>query len=246
MKYFLFSIILISAGFISSGKETVHFKSTDGLEVAGDLYWSHPSTAPFIILFHQANWSRGEYLEIAPKLNSMGYNVLAVDLRSGGSVNDIQNITRQNALKAMKETQYIDALPDMMAAISYAKNNFAEGKLIIWGSSYSAALALKLAGDMKEDVDAVIAFSPGEYFTSQGKARDYIASSAINITQPAFVTSGRDEKNNWWGIYVTIPSDNKEFYLPETAGNHGSRALWSKYSDSKGYWQAVTAFLASI
>ncbi|WP_051052991.1 alpha/beta hydrolase [Fulvivirga imtechensis] len=245
MKYSLL-IFLICVGFIPSGKETIRFKSQDGLEIVGDLYMKHPTTAPFIVLFHQANWSRGEYLEIAPRLNSMGFNCLAVDLRSGGAINDVQNITRQNALKAMKETQYVDALPDMTAAINYADQNFAEGKLIVWGSSYSAALALKLTGDMPDKVDAVLAFSPGEYFASQGRSRDYITSSAINVSQPAFITSSRDEKNNWWGIYVTIPSDKKQYYLPETAGNHGSRALWSRYPDSKGYWEAVTQFLSSF
>ena len=33
-----------------------------------DLYIAHDASAPFILLFHQAGWSRGEYLEIAPKL----------------------------------------------------------------------------------------------------------------------------------------------------------------------------------
>lgn len=246
MKYSLLVFILFLYEAQPLDRETIRFKSADGLEVTADLYMNHPESAPFIILFHQANWSRGEYLEIAPKLNGMGYNCLAVDLRSGGSVNDVQNITRQNALKAMKETQYVDAIPDMTAAIDYAHEHFAKGKLIIWGSSYSAALVLKLAAERKDRVDAVLAFSPGEYFASQGKPRDYITSSAVNISQPAFITSARDEKNNWWGMYVAIPSDHKQYFLPKTAGNHGSRALWSKYPDSLDYWEAVTEFLKSI
>ncbi len=226
--------------------ETIYFPSSDGVQIAAELYMVHAKTAPFIVLFHQANWSRGEYSEIAPKLNELGYNCMAVDLRSGGRINDVQNITRQNALKAMKDTQYIHSLPDMKAAVTYATKNLSQGKVIIWGSSYSSALALKLAGDMPEQVDAVLAFSPGEYFTSQGKPRNFIASGAMKISQPAFVTSARDEKNNWWGIYVAIPSDKKRYFLPKTAGNHGARALWSKFSDSRDYWDAVEEFLKSI
>lgn len=250
MKRYLLIVVLCLFGSSYGGSlaqsETIRFKSTDGLEMAADLYFSHPKSAPFIILFHQANWSRGEYAEIAPKLNSMGYNCMAVDLRSGGSINDVSNITKQNALKAMKETQYVDAVPDMLAAIDYAKKNYAEGKVIVWGSSYSAALSLKLCGDYREKIDAVLAFSPGEYFASQGKPRDYITSSAGSITQPAFIASARDEKNNWWGIYVAIPSDKKSFFLPPSVGNHGSRALWSKYPDADSYWKAVSEFLTSI
>ncbi|MTI19455.1 hypothetical protein E1176_00325, partial [Fulvivirga sp. RKSG066] len=196
----------------SFATETIYFKAKDGLEVAADLYVIHPKTAPFIVLFHQANWSRGEYKEIAPKLNSLGYNCMAVDLRSGATINDVQNITKQNAVKGMKQTSYINSLPDMEAAIQYANKNFVEGKLVIWGSSYSAALSIKLAGDSLQPVDAILAFSPGEYFASQGKPRDYITSGAITIDKPIFITSAKGEKNAWWGIYVAIPSERKTFY----------------------------------
>ncbi|MEM7108513.1 MAG: hypothetical protein AAF519_09835 [Bacteroidota bacterium] len=241
-------LLLLIANLLSSqaNAETIFFTSEDGLKVAGELYMPHSDTAPFIILFHQANWSRGEYIEIAPELNRLGFNCLAVDLRSGGEVNGVKNITKQNALRGMKETQYVNALPDMKAAIKFATGNYARGQLIIWGSSYSSALSLKLAGDLGTSISAVLAFSPGEYFVSQGKPRDFITSSAGSITQPVFVTSSRDEKNSWWGIYVAIPSDQKQYFLPSSSGNHGSRALWSKFSDSKDYWNAVTKFLKSI
>lgn len=229
-----------------SASEIIYFKAKDGLQVAADLYMAHPKSAPFIVLFHQANWSRGEYEEIAPRLNSLGYNCMAVDLRSGGSVNDVNNITKQNALRDMKQTQYINAVPDMIAAIAYANDHLADNKVIMWGSSYSAALAIRLAGDSLAGVDAVLAFSPGEYFTSQGKPRDYVTSVAININQPIFITSAKNEKNAWWGMYVAIPSDKKMYFLPESVGNHGSKALWTKFSDSEDYWKAVKRFLADI
>jgi len=246
MKYI--GLLLALVGFINSAlaTKTIYFKAKDGVEVAADLYLTHPISAPFIILFHQANWSRGEYKEIAPRLNNMGYNCMAVDLRSGGSINDVNNITKQNAIKGMKETNYVNALPDMEAAIKHAKDNFVEGKLIVWGSSYSAALSIKLAGDTLKPIDAVLAFSPGEYFASQGKPRDYVTSGAININKPIFITSAKGEKNAWWGIYVAIPAERKTYYLPETMGNHGSKALWSKFSDAEDYWKEVDRFLSSI
>lgn len=226
--------------------ELIKFNSSDGVEITADLYMLKEKTAPFIILFHQANWSRGEYHEIAPRLNMMGYNCLAVDLRSGGAINDVTNVTNQNAVKAMKNTTYIDAYQDMEAALDYVKANLADGKIIVWGSSYSSALALKLAGDYSGEVDAVLAFSPGEYFISQGKSRDFISTAATKITQKAFITSARSEKGNWWGIYVAISSADKSFFIPQTSGNHGSRALWVKFDDSKFYWEAVKDFLESI
>lgn len=223
------------------GQEKVSFKAGDGLEVVADLYKAHDQ-APFIILFHQAGWSRGEYREIAPKLNEMGFNCMAVDQRSGGAVNNVSNETNANAKKENKKTKYADAIPDIEAAVSYVKENFNPDKLIIWGSSYSSALVLKVAGDNAGMVDAVMSFAPGEYFGS----KDFISSSAKNLEIPVFITSAKSEKNNWWGIYEAIPSTKKSYYLPTTAGNHGSRALWNKFSDAGGYWSAVTEFLKSL
>ena len=68
----------------------------------------------------------------------------------------------------------------------------------------------------------------------------------ININKPVFITSARNEKKSWWGIYEAIGTEKKQYFLPETSGNHGSRALWDKFSDSKDYWKAVTSFLTSV
>ena len=241
----LFSLLLwIST--TAQSVETITFPSQDGVMITADVYAPHDKTAPFILLFHQANWSRGEYLEIAPKLNALGYNCMAVDLRSGGKVNNTQNMTALSAAEVMKETKYIDAYPDIQAAVKYAGDYLAEGKLVIWGSSYSSALVLRYAGDYAGSVDAVLSFSPGEYFRSQGKPADYITQGAANIEIPVFVTSAKGEKNSWWAIYEAIPSAEKHYFLPQTPGNHGSRALWSKFGDSLTYWDAVSAFLANI
>lgn len=240
----IYCLLLLSAWTIQA-QTTIQFASEDELSITADLYKTHEQ-APFIILFHQAGWSRGEYAEIAPKLNSMGFNCLAVDQRSGGEVNGVKNETKQAAEKLGKGTTYVDALPDMRAAIAYVKKTYNPEKLIIWGSSYSSALSLKLAGDHPDQIDGVLAFAPGEYFKRQGKPGDYITTSAKKISQPAFITSAKAEKNNWWGIYEAIPEEKKQHYLPKTAGNHGARALWSKFSDHQGYWEAVTSFLTQF
>jgi alpha-beta hydrolase superfamily lysophospholipase len=228
---------------------TITFPSGDGVTVTADVYMAQDKSAPFIVLFHQANWSRGEYLEIGPKLNQLGYNCMAVDLRSGGRVNNIQNLTAVSAVKAMKETKYVDAYQDIEAAMKYARDYFAEGKLIIWGSSYSSALVLRYAGDNTNTanaVDGVLSFSPGEYFRSQGKPADYVTQGAKKINIPVFITSAKGEKASWWNIYQAIPSTSKHYFLPQTPGNHGSRALWAKFGDSLTYWDEVSAFLTTI
>lgn len=237
----LLFLFIISS--VAQTRKTIEFKSEDGLLITADTYIKYDKEKPFIVLFHQAGWSRGEYIEIAPKLNELGFNCMAIDQRSGHEVNEIRNETAVRAQKKKLGINYPDAIPDLLAAVKYAKENFAKGKLIIWGSSYSSALVLKLAGDDKKLCDAVLSFAPGEYFERYGKSDNWITESAKNINKPVFITSAKSEKNNWNSIYQEIKSDKKHYYLPETEGNHGSRALWKKFSDNAGYWKAVKEFL---
>lgn len=240
MKLFIVIAFLIFP--FQNEVKKIEFPSSDGIQITADVYAPHDQAAPFIVLFHQAGWSRGAYLEIAPKLNAMGFNCMAVDLRSGGSINEINNETHQRAKEAGLPTKYVNTYQDIEAAVAYAKAHLAKGKLIIWGSSYSSALVLAYAGE-HQNVDGVLSFSPGEYFTGQGKSNTYITEAAAKILIPVFITSAKGEKKSWSGIYDAIPSEQKTYFLPETKGNHGSRALWEKMDDSDAYWTAVDDFL---
>lgn len=226
-------------------QNTILFPSLDSVQIAADLYIAHDSEAPFIILFHQATYSRGEYLEIAPKLNMEGFNCMAVDLRSGYGVNNIANITAQNAKKAKMPYRFIDTYQDIKSAVDYARKNLAKGTLIIWGSSYSSSLVIKYAGEYK-NVDGVLSFSPGEYFKNEGKPADFITKTANGVTAPVFITSKQTERANWIDIYSAIPSKKKVYFLPEFEGKHGSAALWEKTEGNDKYWEAVLSFLIDL
>ena len=224
--------------------ETISIASEDGVKITADTYIIHedPET-PIIVLFHQASWSRGEYLEIAPKLNQLGFNCVAVDLRSGGEINGIPNETAIHAKQAKKQTRYIDALSDVLVSLRYINTYFPDSDIIAWGSSYSAALVLYVAGKHPDLIDGVLSFSPGEYFAKQGKFRNWIKESASSINVPVFITSARSEKNNWQSIFDNIPTKKKSSFLPKSRGNHGSKALWEQFDDNKAYWDAVNQFL---
>ena len=239
-------IAVFSSHAFSADNVTVYFPSEDGIEITADTYIEYEDkNTPLIVLFHQAGWSRGEYLEIAPKLNELGFNCIAIDLRSGESVNGIGNETAVRAKQANKSIQYIDALPDILAAIRYAKSEYNDSKIITWGSSYSAALVLQVAGEQPDLVDGVLAFAPGEYFSKQGKSESWIQDSAANISAPVFITSARNEQESWSAMYSAIKSEEKASFIPSSKGNHGSRALWEQFDDNEEYWQAVSDFLKS-
>lgn len=225
-------------------KELVTFFSEDSLIITADLY-THKNIeeAPFIILFHQAGYSRGEYVESVGKFIEMGYNCLAVDLRAGNEVNGIINETHKEAVAKGLSTEYVDAMPDMLAAIEYVKNNFEFGELLILGSSYSASLALIIAAQSPDMVDGVLAFSPGEYFKYDDTTIEEYASE---ILVPVFISSSREERKKWKAIYEALPDDAKRKYIPEEEGVHGSRALWKTTEGNQKYWKAVEKFIKKI
>ena len=222
---------------------TVTFPTTDDLTITADLYWTGDANAPFILLFHQADYSRGEYLEIAPKLNALGYNYLAIDQRPGGVANGVKNETYQAAKSAGLQTGYIQAYPDLESALDYVMQTYMPSQLIVWGSSYSSSLALILASKHPDEISAVLAFSPGEYFKLDGKQ---VADYAASITKPAFITSAKSEEKSWRGIADQIKSSGSVFFVPEGNGRHGSSALFEKTPNNAEYWTAVESFLASL
>jgi dienelactone hydrolase len=244
-RYFLsLVLLLVPIASMASASETVTFPSEDGLLITADIHAPYNNgEAPIIVLFHQAGWSRGEYAEIAPWLNTLGYNCMAVDQRSGETVRGIENETALRAAQGNRPAAYIDALPDIKAALTWARRHYGKGGVIAWGSSYSAALALKVAGDSPGLVDGVLAFSPGEYFERAGKTATWIQESARHIAVPVFITSSRKEADKWTAMFAAIESGSKASFVPVTEGRHGSRALWEKYPDSDSYRDAVQAFL---
>ena len=242
----LLIFILLYPTAASSGPVQVEFNSKDGITISADLYKGHPEKAPFIVLFHRAGWSRGEYLSIVPRLSRMGFNCMAVDQRSGGEVNGVINRTRISAVKSGRATGFLDAEKDMLSSVRFARENHAKGPLILWGSSYSASLVIKIVGEHPGICDGALAFSPGEYFRKSGKGPAFIRNRAGKIRVPIFFTSASTEKSRWWPIYSAVAPRYRTYFLPEKDGAHGSEALWQSTGLRKEYWNAVEHFLAGF
>ncbi|MBA4782060.1 MAG: alpha/beta hydrolase [Rhizobiales bacterium] len=239
---FAFSLFLLPILFFAAAEgtraETVTFKAADGLSVTANLEKASSATA--IVLFHQAGSSRGEYATIAPRLNNLGYTTLAVDQRSGGTFAGVVNETAKAAAKAGKPDDYADARPDMEAAISYARALPGIKRVVIWGSSYSAALVLLIAGEKSVKVDGALSFSPGEYLRGTS-----VRGAAAAIAVPTFLSSARSETAQWQPFLKAIPKTaNAVGFVPEGAGVHGSSALIAGRSPNAAeYWAAVEPFL---
>ena len=60
---------------------------------------------------------------------------------------------------------------------------------------------------------------------------------------PVFMTGARVEEKQWRPIFEALATQEKVGFVPETKGQHGSRALWPESDASADYWKAVVGFL---
>lgn len=217
-------------------QDSVVFPSLDAIPIRAVVY-SIDSTSPIIVLCHQARMNNYEYAEIAPKLNSMGFNCIAIDQRCGGSMDDHENLTYKYAVSKNLPVEYLDAEQDIVAAVNYAHNRWQQ-PVILWGSSYSAGLCLKIAAE-NDKVKAALAFSPGEYY--EGKMS--LKSAIQNLNKPTFITSTEKEAGQIEKMIAEVKPGVITQFFPDTKGTHGSKALWSADPSHEYYWAAVTDWL---
>nr|WP_293297168.1 alpha/beta hydrolase [Allomuricauda sp.] len=219
----------------------IEFKAADGLLVNGNLY-DIGKDKPVILLCHQAGYNRVEYADIAPKLNEMGYNCLAIDQRSGGNFAGKSNVSAQRAKENGLKNEMIDAKADIKAAIDFLSKKYNQD-IILWGSSYSSSLAL-LEGMGNDKVKAIIAFSPGDYF---GDAAPSLKTAFAKANKPFLVTSSKEEAATLTALIGSTNLNNEQSqFIPESDGFHGSRALWTGQKGADEYWNAINSFLNKI
>jgi len=214
----------------------VRLRAADGLTVFGEA--TPAATARprgTILLFHMAGSNRGEYGPIAAELARRGFASLAIDQRSGGEAWGQRNET---AAALPRDPGYRAALPDLEAALAWAP----PGPVILWGSSYSAALVFLVAA--ARPVTAVLAFSPGEYLRG-ASVRD----AAARVACPVFVTSDADpaEEAAAAAILAAVPGGLRRQYRPK-AGAHGSSILRADRNPrgAAAAWDAVGGFLDAV
>jgi alpha-beta hydrolase superfamily lysophospholipase len=225
--------------------EPVKLTAADGAAVFGEFYpaaSAAPGQTPLILAFHQAGASRAEYTPLLPRLNQAGYAVLVIDQRSGGSEFGGKN---QTVAALGRSVAYKEALPDLEAALAWGKAKAAGAPVLVWGSSYSAALVFLLAAAHPGDVQALLAFSPGEYLGSANA----VASAAKKVTVPVFITqsSSEDEAAQSRKVLQAAASPDKTLFMPKR-GVHGSSTLRSdrNAAGAEENWAAVLAFLGKF
>lgn len=237
--------LLASAAALIAGParaaETLILHARDGVAVHATHVVTAAPRQGTILLFHMAGSNLAEYAPIAPELARLGWDSIAIDQRSGGTAFGRANETvRQRG----GSTDFGAALPDLEAALEYSVAQQKSGRILVWGSSYSAALVFLLAAAQPQHVQGMLAFSPGEFI----RGRD-VRAAAATLRCPIFVTSAHDpgEVSAARTLFAAAPATLKRHFVP-SQGVHGSSTLRAD-SNPRGMsenWQAVRAFLDAV
>ncbi|RTM15315.1 MAG: alpha/beta hydrolase [Bradyrhizobiaceae bacterium] len=216
----------------------VGLKAHDGVSISGLVYEARQPRG-VILLFHQAGSSKAEYETIAPRLVAAGFTALAIDQRSGGTLYG----PNETVSRLGKPATYKDAKADLEAAFDWALPRHLP--IILWGSSYSAALVFEVGAEHTNQVTAILAFSPGEYLDTTGA----VAHAAGRIQVPIYVTSSSDADEIQAGreILSAAPARVKAQFAPKF-GVHGSSTL-VEARNPKGAaenWAHVLTFLLAL
>lgn len=213
------------------------YEAADGVVITAD-YYPNKDASQLIVLLHQADFSRGAYKNIAPRLVDSGFACLAVDLRGGKIANEVYNETQKSAESLGLSTGYIEALKDIVATTTYVLDDN-ELEIVLWGSSYSASLALMHAA-IESRVAKVVAFSPGEYLSNQNTVRSTIA----DLDKPVFLTGGSAEFDLVVQPIISgLPKAKITQWKPTGRSDHGSKTLWQPGEATDQLYTMICAFL---
>jgi alpha-beta hydrolase superfamily lysophospholipase len=219
----------------------ISFYTKDNIQIFGDLYKIN-KTSPTIILFHQARSNaRGEYATIIPRLTNEGFNVLAIDQRSGGQLFGKHNRTIAEFPK--NSFNYCDAYADLESAVKFIIDKKFTGKKIVWGSSYSASLAIKIAHENQQQIQGVLAFSPASGGPmSNCKADEYFETlkTSLLLLRPSKEMEIESVKKQ----FNTAKKYNHKTFIAKN-GVHGSSMLVEDrvQNNVDENWKVVLAFI---
>ncbi len=216
----------------------VTFAAEDGTEVFADLYTTNTDSRWLVVLFHQAGSNAAEYASLAPRVAALEFDVLAVDLRSGGRMWDADNRT---AAKFSSPQPYESSLPDMEAALDWAAAQGKHSRIVAWGSSYSASLTLKLVA--RPEIAGMILSSPGEYFPNVSVAGWAKAADRFPVLITASPEEAEDDGKAIFEAMPPPPGPAPHRLVHHEGGIHGaSTVVPDRCEAADRYWSDVRGY----
>jgi hypothetical protein len=215
-----------------------YFFSRDSVKICYEEYLK-TKEAPVILLCHQQGYSRGEYTEIAKKINQFGYTCVTFDHRDGDTCNGVINETKLSTAGSKKLNLVANSETDIEDAVNFFNARYRK-KLILLGSGQSSAIILKLAKKDNSKIKALICFSPGEYATNYNLEQDLKGLSTLTLIYASNAEMTAVEK-------CTSGLINRRTFHPlYSDGQYGASVLWNSSQSAAEFWNDLMTQLTVL
>lgn len=196
----------------------VKLKTSDGVEISGDFWTtSDVKNAPAVILLHMMPSTKDSWKDFAKKLNSEGFQCLAIDLRGHGESTD-----GPDGFRDFTDKQHQQSIRDVEAAAEFfVSKGISMDKIFLAGASIGANLALQYQSEHPE-IKASILLSPGLNYRS---IETEPAVKKLQKNQSLFLSAGGENDDysteTVQKLFEIAKVDNKELKVLQKAG-HGT------------------------
>lgn len=198
----------------------VEIEAADGAILRGTLYFPVDmpgESAPAVLLMHQNNGRRADWLPLIAALNEAGYAALAVDLRGFGETGGTRDFA-----KAQQDTQdwlfYLQNAQDVDAARTAAIGASVGGNLALVGCSVNEACV------------TAVALSPGlNFFNVQPEPE--LVDGGLSEKSALLIVSQRDSESASGVKQMATNATGAIAMRVYTGGLHGTN-LFTTESDS--------------
>jgi alpha-beta hydrolase superfamily lysophospholipase len=253
-SFYLLVLLLFSTKAIAQTEaepsEHVTVFADDSVEVHLYLFTATKEirqTAPIILLFHHAlSNTLAENREIIPRLISLGYNLALTDLRVGMTGEHGGTNMTAAGWKNKTYDSYCLALADMEASYQFIKTRFPKNKKILWGSGYSASIALQLSIQHANDFEAGLLFAPAQGGPVKPCEPTAAILKQIAIQFIAFRAESEMDDNRYQQANLFRAHSISYHVIP--SNQHGSSILDAERNpeSQKKTWAIVHEFLQKI
>lgn len=189
--------------------EDISFVTSDGIKIAATLYKAENPSKTGIILLHMRAKSRADWEDFALKLNSAGFDALAIDFRGHGDSGGTR-------VDQFSNQDYQNLSLDVAAAYKYLKSKEPSTNIALIGASIGANVALNYAVQNTNTV-AVVLLSPGLDY--KGLKTD---ETSKQTSKPVFLATSSDDPQSYDGLETWKANIKNLELVTYTDAGHGT------------------------
>ncbi len=210
----------------NSSMEKVFIRTSDNTQLTANYFTVDKSSYPWpkgwVVFSHMMPSTKESWTDFAKKLQELGYESLAVDLRGHG-----ESQGGPDGFKNFSDSQHQKSILDIEAAVEFLKTKGAEtDKIALIGASIGANLSLQYISEHSEFQTAIL-LSPGLNY--RGIKTETIIKK-LRKDQKIFFASAKDDPNegNYKEVqilYDLAPSGVFKDLKIYNQGGHGTNLL---------------------